>query len=115
MGNTSNDAMTMMFGGRLSSASLAARPIDRDGRDLGRPETLTGRLFVTGERALDEGQFEAARAAFRQHGAQVLRSALDVERQVPGSPPLSILAIAAPRTFSTFGPPDVSDKRSITR
>src|ERR1700704_324281 len=84
MGNTSNDAMTMMFGGRLSSASLGARPIDRDSRNLGRPETLTGRLFVTGERALDEGQFETTRTAFRQHGAQILRSALDVERHRAG-------------------------------
>src|SRR5258708_9197281 len=81
--STSNDAVTNDVRERFSSGSLAARPIDRDSRDLGRPETLTGRLFVTGERALDEGQFEAARAAFRQHGAQVLCSPLHVEPHPP--------------------------------
>src|SRR5712672_269758 len=80
----SNDAVTNDVRERFSSGSLAARPIDRDGRDLGRPEAVTARLFVTGERALDEGQFETARTAFRQHGAQVLRSALDVERHRAG-------------------------------
>src|SRR4051812_32127679 len=77
--STSNDTVTNDVRECFSSGSLAARPIDRDGGDLGRPEAVMARLFVTGERALDERQFEAARTAFRQHCAQILRSALDVE------------------------------------
>jgi len=33
----------------------------------------------------------------------------------PPSPPLSIAATPAPRTLSTFGPPDVSESSSMIR
>src|SRR3974390_2643802 len=33
----------------------------------------------------------------------------------PPSPPLSMAATAGPRTLSTLGPPEVSDRRSMTR
>src|SRR3981189_2463271 len=49
--STSNDAVTNDVR-KGFSGGLAARPIDRDRRDLGRPEAVTARLFVTGKRAL---------------------------------------------------------------
>src|SRR5829696_7300924 len=95
------------------ASGLAGRPIGGEARAVALAPAPLGRLVEDREGARHERQVEALGASLGQHGAQILADRVDVEGWRAGSWPASALAILGPRTLRTFGPPEVSAKRSI--